>query len=216
MLALRNSALAKRSGQGSHETLRGVSAFFDHFIRCVISLLFTPQAYTHLLYPVLQFARKRMPRLYHLVEPRGNDPAYRFDVASRAPFKPHMALMIQRQLERLEVQIARRRAIAQAFKVRLEGLDGVRLLNEDQCGRSNGAYFGLYVPDPEALAVQLERQGILSDPHEYYDCSRLPQFADYTTRCEWAAYADAHLLRIPNFPGLRDEAVERICAALRD
>lgn len=196
-------------------TLKGPAAWADHGVRFLVSICLHPLPYTVILHPVMRLAQRWWPRLYQLIEPSGDDPTYRFEPGSRASFRPFMTRMIQRQLMRLEAIIARRRAIVRAYQDGLGDLPAVRCLQEDRHGRSNAAYFGIYVPDPEALAAHLERRGIMSDPHEFYDCASLAQFAAHARPCPQAQYAQRHLLRLPNFSSLRDDDVRRIIAAIR-
>ena len=215
MLATRDAAAARVRFEPPHRALRGPASWCDTDIRAAIAALLHPRWYGWLLHPALQMAKRRAPQLYHLVEPSGDDPAYRFEVGNRAPFKPYMTRLLERQLGRLEEQITRRREIIRSIAARVADCEGIRPLDGDRYGRSNGAYFGLYVFDPEAAAASLEAQGIVADPHEYYDCSALPQFAAHRARCPRAQYAQAHLLRVPNFPSLTEADVDRIAAALR-
>ena len=215
MLVLRPSSRVQFLQPVISEGAAGLTSAADHVIRCVLSVLLTPRLHTLILYPLMRFAKRFLPGLYELVYPSKNNPNYVFRTGDRAPFKLYMTRMIERQLDALELRIARRRAIIYEIKTRLSGLQEIRVLDEDKHGRANGAYFGLYVPDPEGLARHLETQGILSNPHEYYDCSQLPQFSAYRADCEEAAYAAEHLLRIPNFPSLRDGEVERIVESIR-
>ncbi len=215
MLALPQGSRAAGQGGARPPAARGPAAFLDTFVRCAVSWLLRPRWHTAILYPVMKFAERFLPGLHRLVYPSGNDPAYRFRLGDRAPFQPFMTAMMARQLGRLERQIERRRDIAARLKTLLVDVPQVRPLNEDRHGRSNLSYLGCYVPDPEASAAYLEREGLLANPHEYYECSSLPQFSEHATPCERAAYAAKHLLRLPNSPAMSDVDVSRLAAALR-
>lgn len=215
MLALKGPNGVNSSFNKQKKTATGIKSFLDNFIRFIISLLMIPELYTIILYPMLKFFRRFIPSLYQLIEPSGNDPSYNFEVEGRAPFKPYMLRMIREQLAELDEKISRRRKIANEIKIGLKGLKDVIVLNEDKHGVSNYSYFGIYVPDPEALSGDLENRRIKSNPHEYYDCSQLPQFLEYQSNCEHASYASTHLLRLPNYPNLHDSEVERIILAVR-
>jgi dTDP-4-amino-4,6-dideoxygalactose transaminase len=215
MLVVRDASRFRADLRTLNRSSGGLVSFADNFIRCVVSMLLSPTLHTVLLYPFMRFAERKAPRVYHLVYPSSHDPTYTFEVGGRAPFKPYMKRMIRRQLARLETHIARRRAIVQRVKSALQGIADVRLLHEDKHGRSNCSYFGICVPDPEALAKHLEADGIVSNPHEYDDCSSLLQFSAYQSPCPNANDAARHVLRLPNFPSLRDEEIERMVSSIR-
>lgn len=193
----------------------GIKSFLDNFIRFTISLLMIPELYTIIMYPMMKLFKRFIPGLFQLIDPSGNDPTYFFEVDGRAPFKPYMVRMIREQLVELDDKISKRRKIANEIKKGLEGLNDVIVLNEDKHGVSNYSYFGIYFPDPEDLSADLEKHRIKSNPHEYYDCSQLPQFLEYQSSCKHASYASAHLLRLPNYPSLDDSEVERIIFTIR-
>ena len=215
MLVFRNTEVSRAPADVPQRAASGLASFSDNLVRCLVSGLLHPMLHTLILYPSLKLSKRLMPRLVELVDPSGNDPTYVFRLGDRAPFKPYMTRMIRRQLARLEAHIGRRRAIVEAVKTALSDLDDIVVLHEDKHGRSNCSYLGIGVPDPEDLARYLEAHRILSNPHEYYDCSSLPQFSAFQCRCEHAAYAAQHILRIPNFPSLRDEDVGYMIATIR-
>jgi hypothetical protein len=178
----------------------------------------TPRIYGWTLHPLVRFALKEVergrPKLRNLIEPSKNDAAYYFNVNSRAPFKPFQIKMHQSQLGRLPHNIDRRRDIVRQIKERLRHVRGIRLLREDKHGRANCSYFGIDVPDPGALAKHLEHDGVASNPREYFDCSRLDQFAAYHTNCPNSRRASTHILRLPSYPALKDSEVNRITSSI--
>lgn len=215
MLVLKDTDEVKSSFIMKKNTATGFNSFFDNFIRFIFSLLMMPKLYTIIMHPMMKFFKRYIPGLYQLIEPSGNDPSYIFTVEGRAPFKPYMQRMIREQLLVLEENISKRKKVANKIKIALEDLNDVTLLNEDKYGSSNYSYFGFYVPDPEALSGNLAKHRIKSNPHEYYDCSQLPQFSEYQSNCKHASYAGSHLLRLPNYPSLQDSEVERIISVVR-
>lgn len=215
MLVLKDPNGVSSDFSKQKETTTGIKSFLDNFIRFFVSLLMIPELYTYIMYPMMKFFKRFIPGLYQLIEPSGNDPSYIFEVDGRAPFKPYMVRMIREQLSELDKKILRRRKIANEIKKGLEGLNDVIVLKEDKHGVSNYSYFGIYVPDPEDLSGVLEKHRIKSNPHEYYDCSQLPQFSEYQSSCKHASYAGSHLLRLPNYPSLDDSDVERIILTIR-
>ncbi|MFQ5901293.1 MAG: DegT/DnrJ/EryC1/StrS family aminotransferase [Thermodesulfobacteriota bacterium] len=210
MLVLRDSCSVDIDYNAPNLALTGIKSFLDNFIRSIFSVLMTPTLHTFIFYPLLRFSKRHIPGLYQMIEPSGNDPAYLFEVGNRAPFKPYMQRMIKQQLAKVEGKISRRREIAERINSGLKGVDGIRVLHQDRHGRANCSYFGIYVPDPEDMARHLEDCRIVSNPHEYYDCSNLPQFSEYKSYCKHANYAEKHILRLPNYSCLCDEEVEHI------
>lgn len=195
-----------------------LKSFLDTFSRFLSSFFMTGKLYGWFAYPLIKLSmildRLGMAHLRNILEPSRDNPHYRFDVNRRAPFKPFMKRMIQLQMARLEENISRRRAIVQRVKSRLRHLPEIKLLNEDKHGRSNGSYLGIYVPAPEKLSRYLKERGILSHPHEFYDCSNLEQFSEFGTYCEHSLYASEHLLRLPSYPSLRDAEVDYMLSAI--
>lgn len=193
-------------------------SFTDTFARFATSLFMDPRLYGWVLYPAMNWALaladRGWPQLQATIDPSKDNPDYRFVVDERAPFKPFMLRMQRRQLQRLDANIARRRAIAEQIKARLAPIDAVQGLNEDKHGRSNTSYFGLYVPNPDALARYLAQYGIQASPHEYYDCARLTQFQEYGGHCPHASQASDHILRLPNYPCLGEHEIEHIASTI--
>lgn len=206
-------ALAARYQPPAHN-VPGLLSFRDTFSRALIACFMHPRLYGASIHRIATFGDRRLPALQHIIAPAKDNPDYRFVANSRAPFKPFMLRMHQQQLARLPENVNRRRAIVQSIKARLPSIDEIGLLQEDKHGRSNGAYFGLYVPDPLALAHYLAAHGIDSNPQEYYDCTTLTQFAPYAATCEHANYASHHLLRLPSYPWLQDREVDHIATTI--
>jgi dTDP-4-amino-4,6-dideoxygalactose transaminase len=188
----------------------GLASFGDTLSRCLVTWLMTPQWYGSILYPAKKFSDQHLRQLKQIINPAKDNPEYRFEVNSRAPFKPFMVEMQARQLARLSDNISRRREIIHQLKRRFSRITAITLLDEDKHGQSNGSYFGICVPDPEALTAYLEAHGIDANPHEFYNCAALDQFAPYHNCCPQADYASGHLLRLPSYPWLRAEEVEHI------
>lgn len=159
-------------------------------------------------------ARRGWTRFHRVLEPARDDPSYRFHPDERAPLRPFMRRMLQRQLARLDENVRRRRAVRALVRDALARVEEIGWLDEDAHGRSNAAYFGIYVPDPAALAAFLAERGISSNPREFYDCGALPQFAEHAARCPHSARVSAHLLRLPSYPDLGEQGARRIASAI--
>lgn len=196
-----------------------ISSFFRTFSRVLLSFLMTPRVYGWFLHPMTRLtsmlAEAGWSSLYSVVPSTRHLSLYTFTLASRAPFKPFMLPMCERQLVHLEENIAQRKTCVDAIKADLLSIDEIGLLNEDRHGCANRSYFGIYVPDPEALAGHLEQCGIATCAHEFNNCAALPQFAAYQTNCPHAHYAAAHLLRLPSYPELSNSQVRQIVTAIK-
>ncbi|MEM8925780.1 MAG: aminotransferase class I/II-fold pyridoxal phosphate-dependent enzyme [Actinomycetota bacterium] len=188
----------------------------DTTSRAAVSALNRPSLYGLALYPARAAGDRLLPRLKGVVNPAKDNPDYRFDPSGRAPHKRFMPAMHRRQIVRLDRNIDDRRANVAAMKADLADLGGIGLLDEDRHGRSNGAYFGIYVDDHEGLTGALARSGVEANPHEFYDCSRLKQFADYASDNPAAARACDHLLRLPSYPRLSAATADLITDVIGD
>jgi hypothetical protein len=202
------SSLAIQSPADNY--LTGLASFKETFIRFVFSLLMRPWLYSLLLYPIINISKPFMPGLYNLFYPMKDDPDYRFNENSRAPFKEFMPHLIFQQMQRLEKNIARRRDIVRQFKAALKDIKEITFLEEDKHGFANCAYFGFYVPDPQGLANNLYQKGIRTHPYEYVNCARLKQFSEFQAHNPQAEYAYQHLLRLPNYPHLKNSELATV------
>lgn len=191
-----------------------VSSVVDTVSRAAVSALNRPRLYGLALYPARRAGDRLLPRLKAVVNPAKDNPDYRFEPTSRAPHKRFMPAMHRRQLVRLDDNIARRRRHVADMKKRLSGVAGVDLLDEDRYGTSNGAYFGIYVDDHEALSAELAAHGVEANPHEFYDCSALEQFAPYASHNPAATRASRHLLRLPSYPRLTSDTTGHIAMVI--
>lgn len=182
------------------------------------SFFMAPGLYGWSIHPVIKYAMKQAEKghtkLRDLITPSKDNPDYRFKIDSRAPFQPFMKKMCELQLARLADNVLSRREAVNQLKYAVKDVPAVEVLNEDKYGFYNGSYLGLYVPNPEALTDYLEQNGVFSHPHEFFDCSRLKQFADFKNHCPHAAYASDHIIRLPSYPSLRDEDINKIAMGI--
>jgi dTDP-4-amino-4,6-dideoxygalactose transaminase len=188
--------------------------------KIVFSIGLSPSVYRWTMFPLIviakRLARRGWPWLRDLASPSKDLAGYRFPLASRPCFRSFMPALCARQLRRLENNIKARRGIISQIKAGTAHLGAYRFLAEDRFGRSNGSYFGVYVDDPEAFARFMLTRGIEVDPHEFYDCASLLQFAEFTTDCPHARWASTHLIRLPSYPQLSGRRVQRIVRAMTD
>ena len=153
--------------------------------------------------------------LEHRFAAARNDPGYRFAVEDRGPFQDFMRPMLERQLARLDANVAARRAIRAQLRAALRDLDAVGFYDDDAHGCANAAYLGVRVPDPAALSAHLRRRGVIATPWEFRDCSRLEQFAAHAADCPRAARAEARTLRLPCHPRMTTADAARVADGVR-
>jgi dTDP-4-amino-4,6-dideoxygalactose transaminase len=187
----------------------------ESLIRCVVSGLLGPKLHTWVFQPGLAAMEYIYPTVAQKVDPVRNDPDYRFVPGRRASFRPFMTEMLALQLDELESTVEKRRAIVQQVKSELADVDDITFLNEGKHGRANYSYFGVHVPDSDAMAEHLQSQRILSCAHEFYDCSTLPQFSDHHSHCPVAARVNQRLIRLPSYASMGQRDVARLVAGLR-
>jgi dTDP-4-amino-4,6-dideoxygalactose transaminase len=183
---------------------------WDPLERLGTSLLLRPGAYTALFDPLL----RRSPALLRRLHPSHPDPAYRFDPHGRQLFERPVRLLCQGQLARLEAGIERRRAIVARIHQAVAGREDLRPLTPDRHGRANGSYLSLWCADPEGAVRALDAHGVDASAREFTDCAGLPGFAPWARDCPVAALAHRHTLRLPSFPCLGEDDLERMVDAL--
>lgn len=184
----------------------------EQAVRALVSVLLQPSVYGATLGPVV--ARSR--RLHDTLHPSHPPDAHTFAPTDRAPFQPFMAEAIARQLDALDATIAARRARIDRVRDAVVGSGGVRPLAADRHGRSNGAYFGLWVDDAAERAHHLASLGIETQVRPFQDGSAVARFGGRGGPCPVAADADRHVLRLPNSPALSLRDMDRVAAGLQD
>lgn len=193
-------------------------SIMDTAVRFVISLVSTPQIYGVLMAPLINLSVKLAEHghygLRNFVSPSQNDAFYLFSTNNRAPYKEFMTAMQERQLSRLKKNIANRLRVSAEIKNRLAHTSQLRWLDENKFGIWNGSYLGVYVPDKAVFDKHLRRHSIVCNPQEFFDCSRLQQFSEFSTDCKKSTYASDHLVRIPNYGEMSETNISRIVAAI--
>lgn len=152
----------------------------------------------------------------NLLTPMKDNSRYRFSVYHGPGYRNFMTNMLKPQIERLGDQINRRREILKNIEDRLESIVGVELVERDTHGRSNASYFVIRVARPETMARKFLQLGIGCHPHEFLDCSQLRQFSDFSNYCPVAFEADKHVLRLPIYAEMKEEAIAALCSAVAE
>lgn len=188
------------------------------FLKLLLTAAMSHRSYRVLLSPVTRTAvglarlGVRWPR--DLIAPSKDDGSFVFSLDSRPAYKNFMTEMSALQLGRLDENIARRRAVIAGVKAAVGQTPHVRFLNEDKFGFHNGAYFGVRVQDKELFARLMRAHGVEVNPHEFFDCSRLEQFAGFAAACPHARTVCDQVVRLPSFPTLDDRDRARIAAGI--
>lgn len=218
MLALRPELHAKLApaphAGGRMQTISSIGS------RAALAHLMRPGLYGWCVEPILQvawfLAERGRTSLRDLIAPSKDNEQWRFDEHERSPYRPFMTAMLAAQLDRIDAQVEQRRAAVEGLEQRLASLPGVRSLNRDRHGHSNGAYLGLWVPNPEALADELANAGVGANPHEFFDCSRLAQFSEFAATCPQAAEVCDHVIRMPSYAALRPTDLDFITQVIAE
>lgn len=215
MLAL-SPSLARRARREPRSG-RSVAARARVPVNLLIAAGTTPALYAWTLRPLTRvataLAERGSPLLRDLAAPAKDNADYRFDPDAYPPFAASMPATLAPQLGRLHTAVARRRATIAHVSAAIGADPRARFLDGDAHGLANGSYFGMYVDDPEAFTASMIERGVEVNPHEFYDCSRLPQFAEFAAECPRAAYVSDHLVRLPSYASLDGESTARILDA---
>ena len=120
------------------------------------------------------------------------------------------------QLERAEDFIARKRLLAEAYTRELQGLPLV--LQAEVAGTTHSFWMcSLLTNDPEQrdpLRRALREQGIETRPF-FHPVHTMPMYAQGQTGLTGAVDLGARGINLPSWPGLGEEGVQTVCAAIR-
>lgn len=189
------------------------------FLKLLLTAVMSHDTYRVLLSPATRIAVAlaklglTWPR--DLIAPSKDDGSFVFKLNSRPAFKGFMTEMCALQLDRLDENVARRRAVIAEVKAAVGPTPHVRFLNEDKFGFHNGAYFGVHVQDKDLFARVMLAHGVEVNPYEFFDCSGLKQFAAFAAAaCPQARTVSDHIVRVPSYPTLDARDCERIAAGM--
>lgn len=113
----------------------------------------------------------------------------------------------------------RRRALAGLYRRSLEGVPGLRLLEEQPYARAVFHLFVVRHPRRDALLAGLAERGVGTLIHYPLPLHLQPAFASLGGKpghCPVAELAAREILSLPLYPELRDEQVLRVCEAVRE
>jgi dTDP-4-amino-4,6-dideoxygalactose transaminase len=128
------------------------------------------------------------------------------------------------QLESVDADIARRRAVHDRYRAALGDVPGLTLLDSGNSEGHNFSYCPILVDAPyplsrDALYERLKQRGVFARRYFYPLLSSLPMYRDLPSaapqRLPVAHWAAERVLCLPIFPDLAREAQQRVIDALR-
>lgn len=123
------------------------------------------------------------------------------------------------QLERLPAWNDRRREIAATYRERLGNVEGLTLPDEREGVEHVYHLFVVQVDDRAAFRESLAERGVDTDVHYPTPAHRhetVREHVDAVPDLPETEQLVERIVSLPMFPGLDDEQVERVCAAIRD
>ena len=131
------------------------------------------------------------------------------------PLHTFQVELAQRQLERIESFIRRRRQVRAWLDTYLpQAAPGVQTLTSAPDARHNGMYYGILAPQAEELSRYLFTRGIDTETAEYRNCAGLDIYADCRGDCPVAREVERQIVRLPSHPRLTRTDVQRIAGAV--
>jgi lipopolysaccharide/colanic/teichoic acid biosynthesis glycosyltransferase/dTDP-4-amino-4,6-dideoxygalactose transaminase len=155
---------------------------------------------THLAYRLL--AGERM---FEVVRPSEEMPAR---YLARCPRSA--SALVLRQLDRLEWNVGRRRAIASAYQEALAGVPGVAPVVVPSPAAPAWIQYPVRASDKAAFYAHMRRHGVDVTWTYRYSCAD-----SYGVECPEAREAAMSMLGLPTYPSLTDADVRRVCRAMR-
>jgi dTDP-4-amino-4,6-dideoxygalactose transaminase len=129
------------------------------------------------------------------------------------------------QLQHVDAAIARRKAIADAYRQQLAGVPGLRLLTPPSDATQNHGYFPILVEpgfalSRDALFQRLREHGVIARRYFYPLISDFPMYRGLasagTAKLPVAQETSRRVLCLPIYPALAIDEVRRIAALIRD
>lgn len=120
-------------------------------------------------------------------------------------------------LRHIDEEIAKRRVIGDYFKERLEGVDGIKLINAESGLEWNYAYFPVifdgYKESRDQIKAKLEVEDIFARKYFYPITTKFACFADIYGSLDLpiAQHAAESVLTLPMYAELSIEEADRIC-----
>jgi len=122
------------------------------------------------------------------------------------------------QIKKVDEVNRKRKAIADIYLHRLQGIEGLDFVNNTKSVITNWHIFGILVPPEHKFWVMdaLRAEGIYANVH-YNPLHQNTLYKSYGTDADFpgAVTFFNRLLRLPLYPGLQDEEVDLVCKAVR-
>ncbi len=140
-------------------------------------------------------------------------------VGGNAKMNEFQAAMGICNLRHLKEEIEKRKAVVNLYRQRLSGVNGIKLLAEQDGVTSNYAYFPVvfdgYKYTRDQVYEILGKQGIIARKYFYplvneYDCYKDKEWAD-VSKTPTARHIAYKVLTLPLYADLKDTQVDQIC-----
>lgn len=183
---------------------------YDFLFGLICYLFSNPYVFTFTSFPVLLFLKSFFPNFHKNLffdRPR------RLSIQSpnfHNQFANLKAALGFVQLNRLDVMTERRRVLSKLLLQELKDFKNISLPWESPNVKHNYLYFNILVDNKEQFSKKLYFKGIDTEIMDFHNCSDLEIFKEYYVNSPVSAYAQKHILRIPNFPKLKEEDIKYI------
>lgn len=145
-------------------------------------------------------------------------------VGGNAKMNEFQAAMGICNLRYVDEEIAKRKAVVEHYRMRLGGIDGIRLCSEQEGVKHNYAYFPVvfdgYKYTRNQVHELLKEQDIISRKYFYPLTNDVACYADLSTagadKTPVAKYIADRVLTLPMYADLAIEDVDRICDLILD
>ncbi|MDD2227956.1 MAG: DegT/DnrJ/EryC1/StrS family aminotransferase [Candidatus Cloacimonetes bacterium] len=122
------------------------------------------------------------------------------------------------QLNKVDVVNSKRKAIAEKYLDKLQGIDGLDFIQNTEGATPNWHIFGILVPPEHKYWIMdaLRAEGVNANVH-YNPLHQNTLYKSYGTDADYPGAVSFfnRLLRLPLYPGLQDYEVELVCQAVR-
>jgi dTDP-4-amino-4,6-dideoxygalactose transaminase len=126
------------------------------------------------------------------------------------------AAILRIKLRRLDGWNRRRRQLAQRYEAGLAAVPGVRCVSVPVPGQEVRHLMVVEVPDRDALQQVLSAEGCATGVHYPVPLHRQPAFAEFAGEALPVTEAAAgHILSLPLFPELSEDAVDWVVGIIR-
>ncbi len=145
-------------------------------------------------------------------------------VGANAKMNEFQAQMGLCNLQHIDEEIAKRKAVVERYRDNLDAIPGIRILKEQPGVTSNYAYFPIVIEETlflntrDQVFERLKAHNIFARKYFYPLTNQLDCFEGKYTSAETpiARWAAGHVLTLPLFASLEMKDVDRICSIILD